>query len=160
MGAIGAQITSLTIVYSTVYSDADQRKHQISASLAFVRESTSDRWIPLTEGQLHGFSSIWWRHHVWRRHGLQHHLGWGAVSDLSLISDLSQKFKHDLWRVKSELKLSQKQHFTPRLYMLTFWLTETEWGINASVNWPPLVQIIVCRLVGAKNLSEPMLEYC
>ena len=38
--------------------------------------------------------------------------GWGAVSDLSLISDLSQKFKHDLWRVKSELNLSQKQHLT------------------------------------------------
>ena len=31
------QITSLTIAYSTVYSDADQRKHQSSASLAFVR---------------------------------------------------------------------------------------------------------------------------
>ena len=28
--------TSLTIVYSTVYSDADQRKHHSSASLAFV----------------------------------------------------------------------------------------------------------------------------
>ena len=38
MGAIASQITSLTIVYSTVYSDADQRKHQGSASLAFVRE--------------------------------------------------------------------------------------------------------------------------
>ena len=37
MGAIASQITSLTIVYSTVYSDADQRKHQRSASLAFVR---------------------------------------------------------------------------------------------------------------------------
>ena len=36
MGAIAFQITSLTIVYSTVYSDADQRKHQSSASLAFV----------------------------------------------------------------------------------------------------------------------------
>ena len=32
------QITSLTTVYSSVYSDADQRKHQSSASLAFVRE--------------------------------------------------------------------------------------------------------------------------
>ena len=32
-----SQITSLTIVYSTVYSGADQRKHQSSASLAFVR---------------------------------------------------------------------------------------------------------------------------
>ena len=37
MAAIASQITSLTIVYSTVYSDADQRKHQSSASLAFVR---------------------------------------------------------------------------------------------------------------------------
>ena len=36
MGAIASQITSLTIVYSTVCSDADQWKHQSSASLAFV----------------------------------------------------------------------------------------------------------------------------
>ena len=32
-----SQITSLVIVYSTVYSGTDQRKHQSSASLAFVR---------------------------------------------------------------------------------------------------------------------------
>ena len=38
MGEVASQITSLTIVYSTVDSDADQRKHQSSASLAFVRE--------------------------------------------------------------------------------------------------------------------------
>ena len=37
MTTIASQITSLRIVYSTVYSDADQRKHQSSASLAFVR---------------------------------------------------------------------------------------------------------------------------
>ena len=37
MGAIASQITSVTIVYSAVYSDADERKHQSSASLAFVR---------------------------------------------------------------------------------------------------------------------------
>ena len=37
MGAIASHITSLMIVYSIVYSDADQRKHQSSASLAFVR---------------------------------------------------------------------------------------------------------------------------
>ena len=38
MGAIASQITSLTIVYSTVYSGADQRKHQSSASLAFGKQ--------------------------------------------------------------------------------------------------------------------------
>ena len=37
MGMIASQITSFTIVYSTVYSGANQRKHQSSASLAFVR---------------------------------------------------------------------------------------------------------------------------
>ena len=37
MGAMASQITSLTIVYSTVYSGADQRKYQSSPSLAFAR---------------------------------------------------------------------------------------------------------------------------
>ena len=37
MSAIASQIVSLTIVYLTIYSDTDQRKHQSSASLAFVR---------------------------------------------------------------------------------------------------------------------------
>ena len=37
MNAMASQVTSLTVVYATVYLDADQRKHQISASLAFVR---------------------------------------------------------------------------------------------------------------------------
>ena len=37
MSAMASQITSLTIVYSIFYSGADQRKHQGSASLAFVR---------------------------------------------------------------------------------------------------------------------------
>ena len=41
MGAIVSQITSLTIVYSTVYLGVDQRK----------RQSPDDRWIPHTNGQ-------------------------------------------------------------------------------------------------------------
>ena len=36
MSTIAPQITSLAIVYSTIYSGADQSKHQSSASLAFV----------------------------------------------------------------------------------------------------------------------------
>ena len=37
MGVMASQITSLTIVHSTVYSGADQRKYQSSTSLAFLR---------------------------------------------------------------------------------------------------------------------------
>ena len=42
MGATASQITGVKIVYSTVCSGADQRKHQSSASLAFV--SGIHRW--------------------------------------------------------------------------------------------------------------------
>ena len=54
MGAIASQITSLTIVYSTVASNSDQRKHQSSASLAFVRgihrgPGTSPHEWPVTQ---------------------------------------------------------------------------------------------------------------
>ena len=52
MGAIASQITSLTIVYSIVYSDADQRKHPRDWPLC--GEFTGDRWIPHTNGQLRG----------------------------------------------------------------------------------------------------------
>ena len=41
MSAMSSQITGVSIVYSTVCSGADQRKHQCSG----------DRWIPLTKGQ-------------------------------------------------------------------------------------------------------------
>ena len=54
MTTMASQITSFTIVYSTVYSDADQRKHQSSAPLAFVWGIHRDRWIPRTKGQLRG----------------------------------------------------------------------------------------------------------
>ena len=54
MTTMAAQITSLTVVYSTVYSDANQRKYQSSALLAFVWGIYRDRWIPRTKGQLRG----------------------------------------------------------------------------------------------------------
>ena len=63
MTKIAPQITSLTVVYSTVYSDADQRKHQSSASLAFVWGIHRDRWIPRTKTNYAEKVSIWWRHH-------------------------------------------------------------------------------------------------
>ena len=37
MSAMASPITNLTIAYSIVYSGTDQRKHQSSASLVFVR---------------------------------------------------------------------------------------------------------------------------
>ena len=69
MTTIASQITSLTVVYSTVYSEVDQRKHQSSASLAFVWGIHRDRWIPRTKGQLRGkcfhlMTSSWWPYFI------------------------------------------------------------------------------------------------
>ena len=46
MTKMASQITSLTVVYSIVNSGVDQRKHQSSASLAFVREITGTGEFP------------------------------------------------------------------------------------------------------------------
>ena len=61
MSAITSQITSLTIVYSTVYSGADKKKHQSSASLVFVqgihREYTMAQWRHMVSGLLNNIGS-------------------------------------------------------------------------------------------------------
>ena len=55
---MASQITGVSIAYSTVGSGADQRKHQSSASLAFVRG------IPAQRASNAENVSIWWRHHM------------------------------------------------------------------------------------------------
>ena len=52
MTTMASQITSLTVVYSTVYSDADQRKHQ-----------TGTGEFPAQRASYAENVSIWWRHH-------------------------------------------------------------------------------------------------
>ena len=54
MADMASKITSLAIVYLSVYSGADQRKYQSSVSLAFVLGIHRRRWIPRTNGQLLG----------------------------------------------------------------------------------------------------------
>ena len=65
MIAMASQITSLMIVYSTVYSGTDERKHQSSTSLVFMRGI--HRWpvnSPHKGASNADNSFIWWRHHV------------------------------------------------------------------------------------------------
>ena len=76
MGTIASQITILTIVYSTVYSGTDERrKHQRSASLAFVWGI--HRWpvnLPLSDTEN---VSIWWRHH--EKNTISVHIHWDIL---------------------------------------------------------------------------------
>ena len=48
MGTMASQITSLIVVYSTVYSGADQRKKLKLRVTGLCGEFTGDQWIPRT----------------------------------------------------------------------------------------------------------------
>ena len=70
MSAMVSQHTGVSIVYSTVRPGVDQRTHQSSALLAFVRGI--HRW-PVNSPQkrasnAENVSIIWWRHHVFCPH--------------------------------------------------------------------------------------------
>ena len=81
MSAMVSQITRLTIVYSAVYSGADQRKHQSSASQAFVmgihrwpvnsrhKGPVTRKMFPfedvIMDGSLH-LTMLLLQHHIWR----------------------------------------------------------------------------------------------
>ena len=95
MGAMAPQITSLTTIYSTVYSGADQRKHQSSASLAFVRGI--HRWLvnsphkgPVTR-KMFPFDDVIMH---WRRLRLRRQ--W-----LHIDNDAKHVRKHAVWLTKS-----------------------------------------------------------
>ena len=51
MGAIAPQTTSLTIVYSTVYSEADKKPIKAPRHLPLCWQFTGDRWIPRLKGK-------------------------------------------------------------------------------------------------------------
>ena len=59
------------------------------------------------------------------------------------------------WRVYAALYIGGDE-LTLNLHLLM----EAEWRIYSSINLPSLVQIMACRLVGAKPLSETMLAHC
>ena len=66
VSAMTSQITSVSIVYSNICSGADQRKHQSSAPLAFVRRIRSPLTgeFPTQRASSAKNVSIWWRHHA------------------------------------------------------------------------------------------------
>ena len=68
ISAMASQITSRTIICSIIYSGVDQRKHQSSESLAFVRgiHVAVTGEFPTQRASNAENVSIWWRHHtIW-----------------------------------------------------------------------------------------------
>ena len=64
MGAIASQITSLTIVYSTVNSDAYQRNIKDPRHWPLCGEFTGTGEFPAQRASYAENVFIWWRHHV------------------------------------------------------------------------------------------------
>ena len=64
MGAIASQTTSLTIVYSTVYSDADKKKtSKLRVTGLCAGNSPGTGEFPAQMASNAENFSIWWRHH-------------------------------------------------------------------------------------------------
>ena len=64
MGAIASQITSLAIVFSTVYLDTDERKKsKLRVTGLFAGNSPEAGDFPAEMDSNAENVSIWWRHH-------------------------------------------------------------------------------------------------
>ena len=109
MGAVASQITSLTIVYSTVYSDIDQRKHQSSASLAFARGiykwPVTRKMFPFDDVIMHDLSWI-----MYTQHGCDH---WEALSPGPLFTKRTGVLPRDLVKSRdSYLDISNRSEIS------------------------------------------------
>ena len=143
-----SQITSLTIVYSTVYSGADQRKHQSSASLAFMQ---GIHWWPVNPPHK-----------------------WPVTRKIFLFDDFIMSFEDWVFylQVRNETWVNtlrprwNRLQFADGIFKCIF-LNETIWfSIEMSLkfvprcsinNIPSLVQVMAWRRPGDKPLSEPMM---
>ena len=75
MSAKASQITSLTIVHSTVYSGTDQRKHQRPASRSLLSPVNSAHKGPVTRKRFQLMTSSCWPMHMRRMHMAIHLCG-------------------------------------------------------------------------------------
>ena len=129
MGALASQITSLTIVYSIVYSDVDQRKHQSPASLAFVRGihrgpvNSPHKWSVTRKMFLFDDVIMQW----WIQHGTGIHKTLSVAWDFKLITgyiNKASKLKYILRHFHSggiiyqNLIISTNEQWVDKLHLL------------------------------------------
>ena len=126
MTAMASQITSLTFVYSTVYSGAYQRKHQSSASLAFVREihrrtvNSLHKW-PVTR-KMFPFDDV--------------------IMETLYMMDPTQMTSWPRWRLKSPAS---------RLFTQLFIRVHIKENIKAPRHWPLCGEFTVERWIPCTN---------
>ena len=92
MGAKTSQITSLTIVYSTVYSGADQRNIKVPCHWPLCGTSPATSEFPAQMTNYAENVSIGWRHHVCNKHHANRSKMWFTL----IISWLYSLINHRL----------------------------------------------------------------
>ena len=85
MRAMASQITSLTVVYSIVYSGADKKKKNIKAPRHWplCGEFTGTGEFPAQRASNAENVSIWWRHRESRSPGFEHASSLGPIWHIS-----------------------------------------------------------------------------
>ena len=151
MDAVTSQITSLTTVYSTIYSSADQRKKiKAPRPWSLWGEFTGDRWIHRTNGQwrgkyIHLMTSSWFAQYNWRN------IGYLRLPETHL----------------NTLRPGQDGRYIPDdIFECIFFNENVKISIKISLKFvlkgpiniiPALVQIMAWRRPGDKPLSEPIM---
>ena len=157
MGAMASQITNLAIVYSTVYSGADQRKHQsFRVTDLCVGNSPVTGEFPAQMASNAENVSIWWRNHIMPTHAL--HL-WYVICYARLRARVStwscgNKHKHSYWGQNKMAATLQTMNF------FVFW-HRFHWSVSPRVQFTVhksvLIQIMVWHRIGHKPLPEPIM---
>ena len=163
LGAIASQITSLTIVFLTVHLDTDQRKHQSSASLAFVRE------FPAHMASNAENVSIWWRHHeypwaveveftqiwlkpkIWQFTSVYRTWWRHQMETFSALLAISAGPRKGQWRIESSLILYMLPANERRRYNVTSSLIAWVHSQMIPVEWKDRLDTTYC-------LSSPMAQ--
>ena len=140
MTMLASQITSITVVYSIVYSGVNQRKHQSSASLTFVRESPVNfphKW-PVTR-KMFPFDDVIMIFMGYTIHVLRYEFRWRLLLHLLLANDY-----HDLWHIFPEKSL-----------MITTVLHAVVMKSDKHITsfWPRIVQVTKIQLWVALYVS-------
>ena len=100
MSTVASQITGVSIVCSAVYADADQRKHQSSVLLAFLRGIHRSPMDSPHKGPNNAENvSIWWRNH-----GQNHYMVW--------IFPKACKLLYSAHKETQQTKVKKIKHYT------------------------------------------------
>ena len=133
MGAMASQMTSLTTVYSSVYSGADQRKHQSSASLAFVRRI--HRWPVNSPHSYAENVSVWWRL-MTSSWGIQTHDSLCRVSLWFFLSVLATSFRVITLHWGNYIRLPNCRVATVKFMRKCFASLHQSWWYNCTKSIP------------------------